>query len=252
METHELFHRCAGQSTERPERTDPEIQSQPDPRAWELLVDRHAVDVERGVRRALARSRRQARRERVEDLVQETWCRLLDDGGRRLREFRGQGRRAAAVWLEKVAYRATVDLLRKGSALKRGGRGRRRRHLASQRRPCPHRLPLPFTRLALADWSRQVAEECHTSDPSGLAGAIVQLTVRRGWSSVEVADWSSRLGERSMRPSGVNSLVCRYRRRLERSGVPIPPRDRPSGIRRRRRPRDAGAGIDTSPARRSG
>jgi DNA-directed RNA polymerase specialized sigma24 family protein len=236
METYELFHRCAGRSPERPGRPDPETDITLDPRAWELLVEHHGADIERGVRRALARSRRQARRELIEDLVQETWCRLLDGGGRRLAAFRGRERQPAAVWLEKVAYRSTVDLLRKGAALKRGGRGVRRRHLASRTPPCPHRLPSPFTRLVLADWSRQVAETCRQRDPSGFAGVVVHLTVRRGWSSVEISRWSARHG-RPMRSSSVNSLISRCRWRLERSGVPVPPRERPTGSSRRRRGR---------------
>lgn len=246
METCELFHRCAGR---RPDRPHPETHPEPDPLAWEILVERHGRDVERGVRRALARSRRQARRELIEDLIQETWCRLLDDGGRRLLEFRGRGRRAGALWLEQVAHRLTVDLLRRRSAVKRGGRGGRRRwKLEEERDRCPHRLPAALARLALADWSRQVVEACRRNDPSGFEAVVVELTVRRGWSSPEVARWSARRPGRRLGVSGVDTLVSRCRRRLEGSGVPMPRRERPTGSRRRRRSDER----DEVPARQSG
>jgi DNA-directed RNA polymerase specialized sigma24 family protein len=87
---------------------------------WDEFVDRYARPLHAAVRRALARVDRRAGRELVEDLVQEVWCRLLEQGVRPHR-FRGRAHREVAGYLGRVAASVVVDRTRAACAVKRGG-----------------------------------------------------------------------------------------------------------------------------------
>ena len=87
---------------------------------WEQLVTRYDRPLGVAVRRALARFGLGLQRERVEDTVQEVWCRLFEAGPRPV-AFHGRSEREATVYLGRVARSVVVDQLRNRRAAKRGG-----------------------------------------------------------------------------------------------------------------------------------
>ena len=191
--------------------------------AWRRMVERFGRSIEHGVREALARHRAPRRRDLVEDLVQETWCRLLADRGRRLAAFRGaHGERSLIAWLRQTAYRLTVDHVRASRAQKRSCHtvsGHRLDELEEERGRMGE-IPLPIARLALADWRHELATASRGSACQRLEARVVDLTVRQGWTSREVA---GSLGGR-IAPGTVDRMVYRARRRLRSSGLPLPRR----------------------------
>jgi len=71
------------------------------------------------IARALARWGRPAR-DRVDDLVQDTFARLYDRNAKALRSFHSDESNALAAWLRAVAGSVTLDSLRSTSAKRRG------------------------------------------------------------------------------------------------------------------------------------
>lgn len=193
----------------------------PDPAAWAELVDRYGAAAEAGVRRALRRAGEAAGDpDRVADLVQECYCRLLEDGGRRLRSFRGTGEWELRTWLGRTADRVTQDRLRAEVAEKRG----RRRTVSGFGAPERARLPDPAAsperrllsreRLALlvGRWHRLARDEAEAR--------VLKLVFLAGLTSAEAA----RASGRALSPSAVDSVVHRFRRRLAAEGLPVPVR----------------------------
>jgi RNA polymerase sigma factor (sigma-70 family) len=88
---------------------------------WREFTRRFGSKLTAGVKRAYRRAGARPRLDELEDLVQESYCRLLEKRGRALRACRSDSEIAIGVYLSRVAERVTIDHLRAKSAEKRGG-----------------------------------------------------------------------------------------------------------------------------------
>ncbi len=208
---HELLNRCAlaGEAED-----------------WEEFVERYRHRLTAGIRRALRRAGAMAAREEQEDLLQNVYCRLLEESGRTLRRCRGGGDRAVGAYLARIAESVTIDHLRAVGAAKRGRH--RMVHFRSDpwfdplaRAVDPH--PTPEERLLRRERWQVFLGRCRaavgTRSPRRDL-TVLHLALFEGLSSREI---SERLGG-GLRPTSVDSLIFRLRRRLSRAGVALPRR----------------------------
>lgn len=210
-----LIERCA-----RPEGED----------CWREFVTRFKKPIERGILRALRASAQSLHCYDREDLVQDVMYRLLDHDRRRLRWCRGRTEDQIAAYLCRVAETVTLDHLRRQAALKRrpwltldgSVRPFHGDAIAQLEDPSPgpeERSMYREKRRVLTSLCREVSSQrCAERDLE-----IFRLAIVEGWSSRDIAE---RLGH-GLSASGVDSVVCRLRRRLERQGLRIPRRGRP-------------------------
>jgi DNA-directed RNA polymerase specialized sigma24 family protein len=191
----------------------------------EDLVDRHGDRVRRAVIGALRAHGEIPDRERVEDFVQDVWCRLLERRRDRRRGLRGSSRGEEVVYLRRVAASVVVDGLRASGAAKR--RPARLLEIEAlrersgfdpvDRRGCPQR------RLLARDRLRRYLGLCRSllGSRSAREGArVVRMAWIEGLTSGEIA---ARLG-RGWTPTRVDSLLFRLRRRLAARGWRTPVR----------------------------
>lgn len=194
--------------------------------AWDELMVRFGRRLSSGVGRALRRAGLRPRRQDREDYLQEVYCRLLEDRGRRLRRCRGSGERAVGAYLSRIAESVTLDHLRSQAADKRGG-GR----VVSLERPGRFGKTRSVRDLAASPEERLLAREKRTVFIRRCRRAAGPKTTRRdlrilylaffvGLSSRQVA----RIVGGGMSPNSVDSVIYRVRRRLEKGGVPLPRR----------------------------
>jgi DNA-directed RNA polymerase specialized sigma24 family protein len=196
-----------------------------DPVCWEALVARLQRPLRRRVTRALwLAAGLPPSDERVDDLVQEVYCRLFDEGGRRLRLYRGSNDHQLEAFLGRTAERVVADELRRARAWKRRGRpwapprpGEPVFTAGDPHDPEQRLLRKENHRLVLAALRRALPAATGARDVWILRQVLVE-----GWNSREV---SRSLGGR-LAPSSVDSLVCRLRRRLAASaGIDLPKRN---------------------------
>jgi RNA polymerase sigma factor (sigma-70 family) len=193
---------------------------------WEEFVERYRHRLAAGIRRALRRAGAVTVREDQEDLLQNVYCRLLEKRGRRLRRCRGGGERAVGAYLARIAESVTIDHLRAVGAAKRG----RHRLVNVRSEPWsdpmtravdPH--PTPEERLLRRERWQVYLGRCRE-----LVGSrsprrdltVLHLALFEGLSSREI---SERLGG-GLRPTSVDSVIFRLRRRLAGAGLPLPRR----------------------------
>jgi len=193
---------------------------------WEEFVDRYRHRLTTGIRRALRRAGTVVVREDYEDLLQNVYCRLLEQSGRRLRRCRGGGEQAVGAYLARIAESVTIDHLRALGAAKRG------RHRLVNIRPdawgdpltrAVDPLPTPEERMLRRERWQVFYGRCRevvgTNSPRRDL-KVLHLALFEGLSSREI---SERLGG-GLRPTSVDSLIFRLRRRLSRVGLPLPRR----------------------------
>jgi RNA polymerase sigma factor (sigma-70 family) len=213
-EARELMHRCAaGRDTE----------------VWQEFRRRYEVRLVAGLRRGLRRTGVRYPPVEIEDLLQDVYCKLLDNGGRNLLRCRGDAEEAISAYLGRVAETVAIDRVRAEVAVKRG-RGRvvsysrdnqpdPAAHLAdSEVGPEQRLLRRERCRIFLARCREVVGPRTPRRDLRVLYLAYVE-----GWSSREIA---GRLGD-GLTPGSIDSLVHRTRRRLEKKGVGVPARCEP-------------------------
>jgi len=206
----------------------------PESPAWAELVKHYGRHLRSGVCRALRRCGQPLRRDRVDDLVQEAYCRLLENRARRLRGFRGTVPAELEAWLRRIGERTALDTLRAEAAEKRG------RHLVLPETTLDETgagEPLdpvgsPHRRAEQRERLRHFADRCRALAPNDRAARILKLVLVGGWTSREVA----RASRGTFSRSRVDSMVHRLRRRLADEGLPLADR---SG-RRNHVPRLAG------------
>jgi RNA polymerase sigma factor (sigma-70 family) len=87
-----------------------------DKAAWDAFVRQYSNLVYHTIYRTLTLHHGEARDETVEDLYQEFFISIIQNGYRKLGQFRGDGGCALASWLRVVAARLTIDFLRKQPA----------------------------------------------------------------------------------------------------------------------------------------
>ena len=197
-----------------------------DEAAWRRFLDLFGPALSAGVRRVARQAGMPGDPASREELLQEVYCRLLENDGRILRDCHGDTAPAVAVYLRRVAESTAVDRLRLLTAAKRG------RHLLVRLRDADRgrwrssfiaETPGPEARLLARERRRRAFARC-----SGLVGgrsprrdlSVLFLAYCRGLSSREIA---RRLGG-GLTPARVDSLMHRVRRRLARRGIRIPRR----------------------------
>lgn len=198
------------------------------PGGWEELVRRFGGPLERMAAEALWRVGQRPERHRVEDLVQEVYCRLLAQGG----GFDLRRRRDPQVvaYLRRAVRSAAVDGVRAaGAAKRRSGEPVVPGAVVEPADPAPD----PEQRLLARDRRRRLLARWRAAAGRGPGAArdtrLLALTLIGGWTSREIAAAS---GGRVC-SSTVDAAVCRMRRRLAASGVRLPRRSG-GGPRRRR------------------
>lgn len=235
----ELFRSCASGTCDR---------------SWREFVARFHSRLVTAVRRSLLRLGVPGTEvERVEDLVQEVYFRLLVG---RARQFRGHSEAQLMTYLQRVATSVVVDARRAALAQKRSG-GRlvlleewRLALLAGY-----DFVPEPEDRLLAGERRRAFLEMCREAlGPHATPATmkIARLALLEGWTSREIA--SGLCGGLGI--AGVNSVIYRLRRKLSGRGIDLPRRDRLADSRASPReaakraapgsggaPRAAGAGL---------
>lgn len=211
----------------RHRRPDPPVR---EPASWDRLVSRYRRRLAGVARRALARCGAPSSPDRVEDLVQEVWCRLLERGGRP-QELRGDGRTFA--YLARTTRNLAIDRVRAARAVKRGrGWLRDEGHRDDDEGPAvvetlrDRAAPTPEDELlrrerrhrARAVLASLVKDRQRRHRDAG----ILELALLDGWTSRQI---SAALGGR-LTASSIDSLVHRARRALRRRGVELPSRRR--------------------------
>lgn len=195
-----------------PDATDSAAQA----RSWEELLPRHIAGLRRRVRQTLHRAGMPARAERVEELVQEVFCRFLSRGVARLESRGVQSEPVIACYLGRVAETVVLDQMRAARALKRGGRTRVERWPESE---LAERLVDPaasaedalLRRECLEDFLARFRSRAAASPVGRREAHILELLLLRGCTLHEV---SRHLGG-ALSPRRIASLLDRIRLRLE-------------------------------------
>jgi DNA-directed RNA polymerase specialized sigma24 family protein len=190
---------------------------QRDDEAWTELLRRYGPGLELRVRRTLRKCGRWADDGEVEEMLQEVYCRLLEQGGRRLLACRGRNEGEVASYLGRLAARVVLDHRRLARAAKRRPVG------VPVPRPAPlslvERLPAPGSSpedraLASARVERLLGRfQAVEGGPRGRRDlGILVLAAVGGWTSREIAQFLAD----GPGPSGVDSLLHRLKQRLRR------------------------------------
>lgn len=222
----------------RPRTTSPQSPrlAAPEEAGWEALLLRHRAGLERRIRRIFVRFRIRVRRELIEEVAQEVYCRLLAQGGRRLRQCRAESDEQVASYLARIAERLIIDQIRIYAAAKRGG-GR----LVALDNTLSAGLAAgkadpsgtPEDRLLARERLASLAALCCRLGRAGSSdGRILRLALFDGWTSREIAH---HLGG-GLTASGIDSRIHRLRRRCAAvAGLTLPRRQPIPGRRRPRR-----------------
>jgi RNA polymerase sigma factor (sigma-70 family) len=166
-----------------------------------------------------------AQPELVEELVQEVYCRLLEDGAARLRRCRGGTEPELIAFMGIIAERVVLDHRRLAAARKRTGLATvRLGRLGRRGRRTVERLPDPGPtpeEAALRRERRRLLVDCCLNlrglGPARRNAWVLRLAVQ-GYSSREISDAA---GGR-LSPGGIDTLLYRIRRRLAGSGLEMP------------------------------
>jgi RNA polymerase sigma factor (sigma-70 family) len=198
-------------------------------RSWEAIVREHEGLMRARIWNLLDRLGAQPGREKVEELVQEVYCRLF---GEALGRWRGTTQRELLAYIGVIAERTVLDDYRGAQARKRNSIreiyvGRRRMEQVADPRD-------PERDLLLAETRDVLLRRC-LDLPARRGRArnawVARLALLEGWTHDEIA---SAAGGR-LSPSNVACLVHRLRRRLERQGFGPARRNRAERRRRSRR-----------------
>lgn len=192
--------------------------------SWDALLERFGAALAAGVRKGLVIAGRAADGPIVEDLLQDTYCRLLARDARVLRRCRGRREGEIGSYLSHIARTVALDRVRADTAAKRGGRfSAESEGGGTAARRATETAPSPEARAMRRECRRLFFRRC---------GAILVGPTRRrdlwllylsyfeGCTSREIAD---RLGG-ALTQSSVDSRIHRLRTRLARGGVRLPPR----------------------------
>ncbi len=200
--------------------------TQRDHRTWGEFLARYRAPLAAGLRRGLHRAGTRPGGDEVEDLLQEVYCRLLDKEARSLARFRGCAEREVWSYLGRIAESVVLDRLRAEAAAKRG-RARTVEPPEGERDGFVERAAdpglSPEDALLAKERRRLFLSRCRRAVGPKSPGRdlrVLELALVEGWSSREIC---AGLGE-GLRPSTVDSLVHRVKRRLAAQGVRIPRR----------------------------
>lgn len=196
---------------------------------WDDFIGRFEKELVAGVARGFRRFGRYARPEQLEDLVQESYCKLLADECRVLRRCKSESEVAIGVYLGRVAERVAFDSLRRGCAERRGGG---RLESLENRAERGGESEWPMTPATAEDRliSRERIERFFACCRK-IGGRrkerdvrIVRMALVDGLTSSEISESLGRL----ISPTGIDTVLHRIRRRLVAEGIVLPKR-RPVG-----------------------
>jgi len=194
---------------------------------WRELHRRH----DRGVRLAVYHRLRQIGAridpDRVDDLAQEVWCRLLERDRARRPGPRGEHELETAEYLRKVAATVVVDVWRDERAVKRHPAQLESLERLSGRSvdSCADQRACPLRRAEARDLLLGFLRHCRRllgRKPTRERLRAVRLVWVEGMTSVEAA---RALGG-AWTPGAVDCLLMRLRRRLAAQGIESPVRVR--------------------------
>jgi RNA polymerase sigma factor (sigma-70 family) len=196
-----------------------------DPTTWRSFEKFFKPRLLAAITRTLWRSHQRRDADLVDELLQETWCRLLAGERRILKAFTGDTEGAACVYLMRVAESVTLDGLRRGAAIKRGSefclvRGHTAESLANR---ILDPTASPEARAVRRDLWKRFWQRCqHLSGSRDVDRdlEILDLALFQGWTSREIAK------SKGLRASTVDTVIHRLRRRLGRHGLNLPARPR--------------------------
>lgn len=204
---------------------------------FDYLARRYGRRLEAMAAEALSRLGERPYRHRIEDLVQDVYCKLLASS----RPLDPRLRRESQVlaYLRRTVRSAAVDGVRLEAAAKRSAPARWDGPTAAPFPGAPEEpldpAPTPEQHLMTLDRRRRFRSVCRSangSTPTAVRDVrLTELALLDGWSSHEI---SAALGGR-LRPSSVDAAVSRVRRRLAAAGLPLPRRRSVDRRCRRRR-----------------
>lgn len=198
---------------------------------WEVFVRRYGRWLQRRCWYVLLRWGCEPRWDEVEELVQEVYCRLLENRRRRLRSFRGDSEKSLRTFLSRVVRTVVINHvrhrqtsrrchgLRDPEPLPRWRSEMRMQSLQVDQVPCLS--PSPERRVQTRQQRRLFRDRCQkVLGPRTYRrdAEILWLALLEGWSSREIA---SRV---ALSPSAVDTVVSRARRRLVAEGLELPER----------------------------
>lgn len=181
---------------------------------WETLVRQYQGGLRKRIWRLLERLGHPPKREQVEEIVQDVYCRLLLQES--LRRWRGRTVGELMGYVGTIADRTVFDHLRVAQTGRRHGIREVRMGRRLEQLPDPRQNP--ERDLLQAETRRLVLRRCH--DASARAGRrrnvwVARLALLEGWTNREIAGAA---GGR-LSPGNVACLVHRLRRRLVREGL---------------------------------
>ena len=167
-------------------------------------------------------------RDLVDEVLQETYVRLLRNNRRVLRGCKGRTEATIMAYLRSVARSALVDWLRARRALKRDSAAELsidlREGLADEtdRLEFPRAATNPFNDIYVRELRHRFRRECWcvaSERATGLRDTwITERMVVDGWSSHEAASVVE------LAPATVATVIGRMRRELRRRGLEVPGR----------------------------
>lgn len=209
----------------------PDLSCEDNGPAWEIFVRRYGAWLHRRCWYSLRRRcSSDPDWEEVKELVQDIYCRLLENRRRLLRAFHGDTDQAWKNFLCRVVRSVVIDHLRHRRALKRGWaqshkaeiRGPESGELAELTELLPAPTPSPERRVQMKQGRRILFDRCRqvagSRSPQRNA-RILWLALLEGWSSREISTVVS------LSPSAIDSVVHRARRQLEHEGLLVPSRE---------------------------
>lgn len=167
-------------------------------------------------------------RDLLDEVIQETWLRLLQNDRRALRGCRGGTEATILTYLRRVARSALVDWLRARAALKRGALVEIGADLEAgleedaEAVELPSRVSDPADAIYAQQLRCRFRRECRGVARPGGTGLrdtwITERMVVDGWNPQEAADVVK------LAPATVATVVGRMRRELRRRGLAMPAR----------------------------
>lgn len=197
---------------------------------WREFRRRFEPKLRSGIIAAFCRQGGRPGRETIEDLVQETYCKLLERRGRVLSRCESNDDPAVAAYLGRVAERVALDYLRAEVAEKRGGGRIDSLEVITEREGEGRVLGTPAEaedRVLTAESRRRFLDNCRR-----VAGRSRERNLRILWlaffEGLTSREISHQLGS-LISPNGIDTMLHRARKRLASLGFSVPRRQAAGG-----------------------
>ncbi|MCB1034481.1 MAG: sigma-70 family RNA polymerase sigma factor [Acidobacteria bacterium] len=219
-----ILHRCAASG---PVGSSTAGQDLVDSICWESLIQAYGRLLRGSIRGAFLRRGVPFTEADLEEAQQEVYFRLLDQDRRRLHQFRGSHESQARSFLRRVASSVVFDMVRRGTALKRGGEMLEDIVHGDTRSGESTFLlytSTPEVEILSREQFRRIVRRCRRIASRSSHGRrnlrILHLALVEGRTSREIA---RRLGS-TLSTSTIDSILHRIRRDLASEGLRLPAR----------------------------